>query len=184
MRRLFVSDRILTEGTEEIVFPTMLRVAAYALSSLVAFVFYVSWIAGEVPGPGSFSNRILAALFLCMFGGFSAAIVSMTLPWIVVVWIYRKLRLSGAVYFALLGGLMMVVAGSVTSSVSPKPLFIEDQTFFGGVLIALQRQGVCLTMAGTIIGLGYWFLGEKRLTERTIRKRNPASPFSPAQHDS
>jgi hypothetical protein len=57
----------------------------------------------------------------------------------------------------------MISIGCAASSVSPKPLFIEDQTFIEGVLIALERQGACLALAGTILGLGYWFLAEKNV---------------------
>lgn len=146
----------------------VIRVAGYALSVTASLVFYVSWIAAEV-GPGNLRSRITAALFFCMFGGFSAALVSMILPWVLVVWIYRKVRLSGVVYFACAGALLMILLGSVTSAVSPKPLFIEDQTFFEGMLIALQRQGLCLALAGAIIGFGYWSLAEKNV----IGERQP-----------
>jgi hypothetical protein len=57
----------------------------------------------------------------------------------------------------------MILIGCVMSSVSPKPLFIEDQTFLEGALIALQRQGVGLALAGMIIGLGYWFFAERTI---------------------
>ena len=58
----------------------------------------------------------------------------------------------------------MVLAGSAVSSISPKPLFIEDQTFMQGVLIAIERQGLCLALAGATLGLGYWFLAERKVT--------------------
>ena len=91
------------------------------------------------------------------------AIVVMPLPWALVLWIYSRVKWSGVVYFAGIGALLMLLIGSAASSVSPKPLFIEDQTFLEGVLIAFQRQGVCLALAGTIIGLGYWFLAERNV---------------------
>lgn len=145
---------------------TVIMVTGYALSSAVAWVFYLSWIAdaAEVGGPASLQSRLFAALILCVFGGFSAALVLMILPWALIVWIHRKVQWFGAPYFGCAGALLMVSMGCAASSVSPKPLFIEDQTFIEGVLIAFERQGVCLALAGTIIGLGYWFLAEKNVT--------------------
>src|SRR5690348_12849569 len=139
----------------------MIRVAGYGLSAIAAWGFYGSWIAVEVPGPGSLSSRLVAALILCLFGGFSAALVLMSFPWILAVWIHRSVRRSRATYFTFVGALLMVFVGCAASSLSPKPLFVEDQTFLEGVLIAFERQGVCLALAGTIVGLGYWFLAEK-----------------------
>lgn len=110
----------------------VIRVAGYAMSAILAWVFYVSWIAAEGPGPGGLRDRLFAALFFCMFGGFSAALVLMTLPWTLVVWMHRKVRLSGAAYFACAGALLMILVGCAVSSVSPKPLFVEDQTFLEG----------------------------------------------------
>jgi hypothetical protein len=63
----------------------------------------------------------------------------------------------------------MILVGCAASSVSPKPLFIEDQTFLEGVFIALERQGVCLALAGAIIGAGYWFLAEKHAISASPR---------------
>jgi hypothetical protein len=145
----------------------LVRVASYALSATVACIFYVNWIAvevGDIPGPSSLSGRLLAASILCVFGGFSAALVLMALAWILVVWIFRWIPLPGAAYFSCAGASLMVLIGCAASSMSPKPLFIEDQTFLEGVLIAFERQGVCLALAGSIIGLGYWFLAERNVT--------------------
>jgi len=154
----------LSEGIQ-MVRAGVIRVVGYAMSAIVACVFFVSWIAAEVPGPGSLRDRLFAALFFCIFGGFSATLLLMTVPWALVVWMYRKVRLSGAVYFACAGTILMILVGCAVSSVSPKPLFVEDQTFLEGVLIALQRQGVCLALAGAIIGFGYWFLVEKNVID-------------------
>ena len=59
------------------------------------------------------------------------------------------------------GATLMILVGCMASSLSPKPLFMEDQTFFEGVIIALERQGLCLAVAGAVLGLGYWFFAEK-----------------------
>src|SRR5580704_3642704 len=104
---------------------TMTRMAGYALSAIVACIFYVSWIAVTVAGPGSLRDRLLAALFFCAFGGFSAALMFTVLPWILVVWIFHVARLQGAAYFACTGTLAMIVFGCVASAISPEPLFVE-----------------------------------------------------------
>jgi hypothetical protein len=98
----------------------------------------------------------------------------MTLPWILVVWIYRWIKLPAFAYFPCASALLMVFAGSAVSSMSPKPLFIEDQTFMQGVLIAIERQGICLALAGAILGLGYWFLAERSLSlqKRLLGRRD------------
>jgi hypothetical protein len=141
----------------------VIRVTGFALSSAIGWVFYLSWIAAEV-GPGSLPNRLTAALILSVFGGFSAALVLMILPWPLVVWIYSNVQRFGAIYFGCAGALLMICLGCAASSVSPKPLFIEDQTFIEGVLIAFERQGLCLALAGSIIGFGYWFFAENIVT--------------------
>jgi hypothetical protein len=45
----------------------------------------------------------------------------------------------------------------------PKPLFIEDQTFFEGVLITAKREGICFALAGSVFGASYWFLSERHV---------------------
>jgi hypothetical protein len=153
----------------------MIRVAGYALSAIVALIFYVGWIAAEVGSPGgSLWDRVFAALVMCILGGFSAALLWMSLPWVLIVWTFRKVRLSGAAYFAVAGALLMIVVGCTASSLSPKLLFIEDQTFLEGVVIALERQGICFALAGAMLGLGYWFLAERRFS-------SPEMPL--ARHD-
>ncbi len=137
-----------------------IRMAGYALGSTVASAFYIGWIMVEAGDPGSFQTRLIAALILCVFGGFSAAVVLMTLPWTLVVWISCKAQSLGALYFACSGALSMILVGCLASSVSPKPFFVEDQTFWEGFLITLERQGSCLALSGMIIAFGYWFLAE------------------------
>ena len=132
----------------EMIRTTAIRLAGYALSCTLAWVFYVGWIAAESPGPRSLQSSLFAALFFCVFGGFSAALVLMALPWALVVFIFSKVRLPGAAYFPCAGALLMILLGCAISSLSPKPLFIEDQTFFEGALITLERQGVCLCPRG------------------------------------
>jgi hypothetical protein len=148
-------------------------VGGYAVCALLASVFYVIWFAVEV-GPGSFRDRLIAALVLCVIGGFSATLVVMTLPWALIVLVRRAVRLSGPVYFACAGMLLMILVGCAASSLSPKPLFIEDQTFMQGVFIALQRQGLCLALVGAMFGFAYWFLAEKNARRDWHRHPNVA----------
>ncbi|WP_348265117.1 hypothetical protein P8935_11380 [Telmatobacter sp. DSM 110680] len=138
-----------------------IRVAGYALSSAVAAAFYIGWIM-VAGGPGSFETRLIGALILFVFGGFLLALMLMALPWALLVWISSKAQSLTASYFACSGAVSMILLGCAASSASPKPLFVEDQTFWEGFLIALERQGACLALSGMIIGFGYWFLAEKR----------------------
>ena len=147
------------------------RVVGYVLSSVLAWFIYLGCIAAEIRGRGDSQTRLVAALIICIFGGFSAALVLMTFPWTLVVWMYRKIRLFGPAYFGFAGLLLMILIGCAASSLSPKPLFIEDQTFLQGFLIALERQGVYLALAGLIVGLGYWFLGERNATGECHTRR-------------
>lgn len=84
----------------------MIRVIGYGLSAIAAWVFYLIWISVEVPGSGSLSDRLLAALIFCLFGSFSAALMLMSFPWVVAVCFYRKARWSGAAYFGCVGALL------------------------------------------------------------------------------
>jgi hypothetical protein len=65
-------------------------------------------------------------------------------------------------YFSLIGAATTLVIGSGTSSLSPKPLFIEDQTFLEGFIIAVQRQGICLLLTGFVFGVTFWLVSERR----------------------
>lgn len=141
-----------------------IRVVGYVLSSVLAWFIYLGCIAAEFRDPGDSQTHLVAALIVCIFGGFSSALMLMAFPWTVVVWMYRKVRLFGPAYFGCSGLLLMILIGCAASSLSPKPLFIEDQTFLQGVLICLERQGLYLALAGLIVGLGYWFLGERNVT--------------------
>jgi membrane-bound ClpP family serine protease len=152
---------------------TFIRVSGFVISSSIAWVFYLAWIAVEIAAPGRSHDRLIAALILCILGGFSAALALLPLPWAGIVWIFSKIRVPGVAYFTIAGTVLMVLIGCATASISPKPLFIEDQTFFEGVLIALQRQGLCLAFAGAICGLGYWLLAERNVRKSSrIRSRS------------
>jgi hypothetical protein len=139
------------------------RVIAYLVSVLAAWLVYFSCIAVMIPGPGSISARLLAALVFSLVGGFSAALVLIALPWTFAVWTLLKFRKSGPAFLACIGALLMVFLGCTSSSLAWKPLFIEDQTFLEGVLVALKRQGVILAFSGATVGFVYWLLAERLL---------------------
>jgi hypothetical protein len=98
------------------------------------------------------------ALFFGLTGGFGLALVVMSLLWVAMVSGYARLRSRGPLYFVGIGAFLMFGIGCATSSLSWKPLFIEDQTFFEGVIIAAQRQGIILLLGGATFGFLYWFL--------------------------
>ena len=83
-------------------------------------------------------------------------------PWAVAIWVARRLHIGGPVYFALIAAVAALILGGATSSLAPKPMFIENQTFVEGFVIAAKRQGINLLFTGFIGGLVYWFVGERR----------------------
>jgi len=138
-------------------------ISAYLISTIFASLLYVVWFLfvfmRQIDHTGaSLTFSIGFAFFYCLTGGFGLGLALMSLPWIAVVSGYPSLRGSGPLYFAGVGALLLFVIGCVTSSLSWKPLFIEDQTFFEGVIIAAERQGIILLLAGAFFGFIYWFL--------------------------
>ena len=93
--------------------------------------------------------------------GFLQALLLLILPWTAAVWLSRKFRWSAKLYFPAAGALLLFVIGCAAASISPKPLFIEDQTFLEGALIAAQRQGLCFLFSGAVFGAAYWFISER-----------------------
>jgi hypothetical protein len=105
--------------------------------------------------------RIGIAIFFWLFGGMAAALVLITVPWyLAVIWRDRVKRF-GLVYYCLIGAVFTLAIGSATASLSPKPLFVEDQTFFEGCMIAVQRQGIGLLLTGLVFGLTFWLVSER-----------------------
>jgi hypothetical protein len=102
------------------------------------------------------------AVFLCVFGGFIPAIGLMIAPWLLAVLLYRRVSVPGWIYYSAIGAISTALIGCATSSLAPKPLFIEDQTFVEGVIIAAERQGVCMLLAGLLFGISFWFLSGRR----------------------
>ncbi len=165
----------LNDGTRSPIvgFPlpgSMNPILGYLLSATVATAFYIIWVCADIAyaaAPGqttSLQFRLGLAVFFSIFGGFVPALGLMIAPWLLVVRGYRWVQLPGWIYFSAVGAVSTVVVGCVTSSLAPKPLFIEDQTFLEGAIIAAERQGVCMLLAGLLFGLTYWILSERRRT--------------------
>jgi hypothetical protein len=136
-------------------------ISAYLISTIVASLLYVVWflffLMRQPERPGLIFS-VGFALFFGLTGGFGFALVLMSLFWVAVVSGYARLRSWGPLYFVGIGALLMFGIGCATSSLSWKPFFIEDQTFFEGVIIAAQRQGIILLLGGATFGFLYWFL--------------------------
>ncbi len=99
---------------------------------------------------------------LLAFGGMAAALVLIAGPWCLAVILFDRLQRFGLLYFCLIGAVFTLAMGSATSSLSPKPLFIEDQTFLEGCMIAVQRQGAGLVLTGLVFGLTFWLVSERQ----------------------
>ncbi len=157
------------------------RLVGYLTSVAGASLFYVAWFVVSVElnttpgGNSSFKFEVGLAFFFLLFSA-GSAFVLMAFPWYVSVRWYERLRRSGMIdpvrwydrarcfgliYFSLLGAATTLVLGCVTSSLSPKPLFVEDQTFIEGFVIALERQGICLLLTGLVFGLTFWLVSER-----------------------
>ena len=150
------------------------RMVGYLASVTSASLFYVAWFVfsfeqNRTPdGHVTVLFKIGLALFFWFFEGMCAAFVLMVFPWyLAVVWHDRGQRF-GLMYFSLIGAAITIAVGCGTSSLSPKPLFIEDQTFLEGFMIAVQRQGICLLLTGFVFGLTFWLVSERRRHSRSM----------------
>lgn len=145
------------------------RVANYAVSAILASLIYVVWLTvsitfggGETTHSGLLFGLGFASVFLFV-GGFALALLLMIVPWAIAVWAQLKTRWDGRIYFTGVGALLVFTLGCTSAAISPKPLWIDDQTFLEGAVIAAQRQGLCLLFSGFAFGACYWWL------ERQIR---------------
>jgi hypothetical protein len=157
------------------------RLVGYLASIAGASLFYVAWFVTWVeinatPGGGtSFKFKIGFAFFFMLFSA-GSAFVLMAFPWYLSVRWYDRLQRSvpinsvrwfdraqhfSLLYFSLLGAATTLVLGCAISSLSPKPLFIEDQTFLEGFMVAIERQGICLLLTGFVFGLIFWLVSER-----------------------
>jgi len=88
--------------------------------------------------------------------------VCMFIPWVLLMCISYKIRWFGPRFFMASGSGSAVVAGCIASFLMPKPLFIEDQTFFQVLIIFAERLAPLLFVSGLIGGWTYWFIAERR----------------------
>ena len=145
------------------------RVTGYAASAMLASLIYVVWLtlSAKFSEVGTARPSLLFgfgfALVFLFIGGFALALLLMIGPWAIAVWARLKTQWDNPIYFPVLGALFVFTLGCTTASILPKPLWIEDQTFLEGAVIAAQRQGVCLLLSGIAFGACYWWL-ERRVS--------------------
>jgi hypothetical protein len=152
------------------------RVVGYLASATFASLFYLAWIFCEQLWLSRDASVFLGLSGLIVFlfiGGFALVFLPLMIPWIAAVIAFPRAKLSGNVYFTVAGAILVFVTGCLVTSLMPKPLFIEDQTFYEAVLIAVKREGVCFALAGCIFGASYWFLCERHVgATRSRESRN------------
>ena len=145
------------------------RVTGYAASAMLASLIYVVWLtlSAKFSEVGTARPSLLFgfgfALVFLFIGGFALALLLMIGPWAIAVWARLKTQWDNPIYFPVLGALLVFTLGCTTASILPKPLWVEDQTFLEGAVIAAQRQGVCLLLSGIAFGACYWWL-ERRVS--------------------
>lgn len=142
--------------------------AGYAVSAILASLIYVVWLSVSIAfgeagttHPGLLFGFGFAFVF-SFVGGFGLALLLMIVPWAIVVWVHLKTRWDGRIYYPAVGALLLFTLGCTTSAMSPRPFFVEDQTFLEGAVITAQRQGLCLLFCGIAFGACYWWL-ERRI---------------------
>jgi hypothetical protein len=135
--------------------------ASFVSASLMYLVWFVLWNKAA-DSHVSIRFRIGIAVFFWLFGGTAVALVVIAGPWYLAVILHDRLRRFGLMYFCLVGAVFTLAIGCATSSLSPKPLFIEDQTFLEGCVIAVQRQGAGLVLTGLVFGLTFWLVSERQ----------------------
>lgn len=149
--------------------PSKRRVIGYAAGAILASLIFVGWLQlsfVQYATPTSFRFRLSFALFFWLTDGFALTLFLMIAPWSLAVSAYRKLRWFGGIYFPVLGAVIIFTFGCVTASISPKPFFVDDQTFLAGAVMAAERQGLCFLLAGIAFGASYWFFGERHIPSR------------------
>jgi hypothetical protein len=144
------------------------RAVGYASGAILASLLYVIWLIVSIPPEpsdvhGSLAFRITFSFFFWLVDGFALTLLVMIIPWIIVVWSYRRMQWSGRIYFPIAGSLLLFVIGCAATSIAPTPLWMEYQTFLQGALIAAQRQGICFFASGLVFGASYWLLGERHI---------------------
>jgi hypothetical protein len=141
------------------------RSAEYAASAILASLIYLIWTAvwiGFGPGPRvGLTFGFGFAFVFWLINGFALALLLMIVPWAIVVLAHRKTRWDGRIYFPVVGALLLFSLGCATAAISPKPFWIEDQTFLEAAVITAQRQGLCLLVCGIAFGACYWWLDRR-----------------------
>ena len=151
------------------------RIVGYMSGAAAATLIYVVWDAVAMhmsvapSGRPSFKFEIGAAIFFAVFAGLGAAILLIAPLWLLVTLLSNLLPRLQALYFSAMGAVLVFLAGCAMSSLAPKPLFIEDQTFFEGFRIAVERQGLVFFFAGAVLGSVYWLVSERSLSAPTTR---------------
>jgi hypothetical protein len=140
------------------------RLIGYLASFISASFFYLVWFIIET-GPSRGGVTVLFTIgigvFFWLFEGMAPALVLMVVPWYLAVIWHDRLRRFGLMYFSVVGAALTLALGCAASSLAPKPLFIEDQTFFEGFVIAAQRQGLCMLFTGLVFGFTFWLVSER-----------------------
>jgi hypothetical protein len=148
--------------------PNLKRATGYAAGAGLASLIYVTWIAANAIFAGP--DRLIGfsfgfAVLFWLVGGFALALILTIAPWAIAVWAHRKAQWPGEIYFPVAGALLVFTLGCAAISLAPTPFFVDDQTFLQGALIAAERQGICMLLAGAALGLSYWWLGERRIPQ-------------------
>ena len=138
--------------------------AGYALSALFASLLYVVWLTvsivfGEAGSTHPGLRFAFGFAFVFLFvGGFGLALLLMIVPWAIVVWARLKTRWDVLIYYPAVAALLLFTLGCTAAAISPKPFFIENQTFLEAAVITAQREGFCLLFSGIAFGACYgWF---------------------------
>lgn len=141
----------------------------FVASAVLACLCYSACVCCELfwsnRGVRILDTLTMSAAFL-FFGGFVFVFLPLILPWAVAVKVFPRDRRSGKVYFPLVGAVLTFLIGCAVASLMPKPFFVEDQTFFQGIVIAAEREGICFALAGLTFGASYWFLCERYILVR------------------
>jgi hypothetical protein len=146
------------------------RAVGYIVGGIVASLIYVGWLLVDTirqPPRGADTGlgfSVAFSVFFWLTGGFAVMLVLLVFPWGLAVWAHRKLRWLGGIYFPVVGALLVFVIGCAMTSISPKPVWMEDQTFLEGALIAAVRQGPSFVISGIAFGASYWFVSERCLS--------------------
>jgi hypothetical protein len=147
-------------------------VVGYAIGAVVASLIYVAWIAFVINDTGSktpqtgLGFRLSFALLFWVADGFGPTLLILVLPWILAVSIFRKLQWFPQLYFPGAGAFLLFLLACTSSSLAPKPFFVDEQTFLQGAIMAAQRQGAAYLLAGIAFGACYWFFGERHIPAR------------------